>query len=442
VSGLLMIYPCAGAAAGILRRHPPGSIPLPPEMQDMLESVFGVGIGPAEAVRRVVGEVREEGDQALRRWGAVLDGVEPCLLEAGPADFAEAVDRLPEELVRAMRISAERIRSFHYATVPRSLLLPGANGILGSIARPVGRAGIYVPGGSAPLFSTLLMSAIPASCAGVGEIIACTPPGRDGRFPDAILAAASLSGVSRLFCCGGAQAIAAMAFGTRTIPRVDKIAGPGNIFVMLAKREVYGAAGIDGLQGPSELMIVADASADPSLLAADLVAQAEHDPMAAAILVTPDRSLAEETSAEVDRAVPALPRSRTISSSLASRGGAIVVGDLMEAFDIAARYAPEHLELCIADPWSAVGSLGPAGAVFLGSGSCEILGDYVAGPSHSLPTSGSARFSSGLGVQDFMTVTSLIALERDPSLLSAAALMASAEGLDGHAAASRARLAP
>ena len=232
-----------------------------------------------------------------------------------------------------------------------------------------------------------------------------------------------------------------MAFGTRTIPRVDKIAGPGNIFVMLAKREVYGVVGIDGLQGPSELMIIADSSADPSLIAADLVAQAEHDPMAAAILLTPDRSLAEASSAEADRMVPGLARARVIAGSLASRGGAIVVPGLSEAFETAAQYAPEHLQLCVSDPWTAIGNLGPAGAVFLGSGSCEILGDYVAGPSHSLPTCGSARFSSGLGVSDFLTVTSFVALQRDPALLSAAAVMASAEGLDGHAAAAWARVA-
>jgi histidinol dehydrogenase len=273
-------------------------------------------------------------------------------------------------------------------------------------------------------------------------VIACTPPGKDGRIPPVILAAAGVIGVEKVFRLGGAQAIAAMAYGTESVPKVDKIVGPGNLFVMLAKRQVYGAVGIDGLLGPTETMVIADGDAHPATVAADLLAQAEHDVLAQAILVTPSQALADAVAIEIGRQTEQLSRAAIIAESLPYAGGAVIVPDLETAFEVANAYGAEHLQLSVADPFGWLGRVRHAGAVFLGESSFEVLGDYVAGPSHSLPTSGTARFASGINVMDFVKLTSVIGLEADAAsrLSEPAAVLARAEALTGHAAAAEARV--
>jgi histidinol dehydrogenase len=303
--------------------------------------------------------------------------------------------------------------------------------------RPLERVGVYAPGGSAPYPSTLIMCVVPAQVAGVEEITVSTPPGRDGQPAPVILAAAHACGVEKVYRIGGAQAVAALAFGTQSIPRVDKIVGPGNIFVVLAKQQVYGVVDIDGLPGPTETLVVADADADPALVAADLLAQAEHDTLASAILVTPSRSLGEAVQAEVARQMEALSRAEIIAESLDGQGGIVVCADLDQAVELANLYAAEHLCLHVADPWSLVGKVKHAGGVFLGENSYEVLGDYVAGPTHVMPTMGTARFASPLSVRDFTKIISLFALGEDESreIGRAAQTLAEAEGLTAHGAA-------
>lgn len=439
MGGTLRIFESPAEARVILERRPPDEVDLPDETSARLRSLFGPGIDAAGAVRRIVGDVRRRGDEALLHWCLALDGPHAAPVGHGRREFDAALLRVPPTLRDAMEYAAGRIRAFHGARSGGGLLSSDLSGIVGRIESPLSRVGVYVPGGAAPLFSTLLMSAIPSACAGVGEVIACTPPSRDGSVPDPVLAAAALSGVSRLFSCGGAQAIAAMAYGTMTVPRVDKIVGPGNVFVTLAKREVFGAVGIDALQGPSELLVIADCSAEAEDLAADLLAQAEHDEMAAAVLLTPDRGVAAGAARAVDALLPLLPRRRTAEMSLKKRGGAVLVGDLDEAMAVAAAFAPEHLQLSVSDPWPLIGRMGPAGAVFVGARSCEALGDYAAGPSHSLPTGGTARFSSGLWVGDFVRSTSIVALSSCSRPAEAASVMARAEGLEAHAISADAR---
>jgi histidinol dehydrogenase len=327
-------------------------------------------------------------------------------------------------------------------------------GTLGQIVRPLARVGIYVPAGSAPLPSSLLHAAIPARVAGVREIIVCTPPSRritdpagaeDGSgVAPLTLAAARVASVDVVYAIGGAQAIAAMAYGTESVPRVDKIVGPGGLFVTLAKRQVFGAVGIDGLPGPTETLVIADDTADPAIAAADLLAQAEHDLLASAILLTPSRRLAERVQVEVGRQLEALSRADIAAASLSGRGGIVVTVDLAQAVDLANAYAPEHLCLLTAEPWALVGRIENAGGIFVGEHSFEVLGDYVAGPSHVMPTEGTARFASPLSVADFVKRISLIALGPDEGrrLSGPAALLADGEGLTAHAAAARARLQP
>jgi histidinol dehydrogenase len=286
------------------------------------------------------------------------------------------------------------------------------------------------------------MAVIPARVAGVTDFVVCTPPGSDGQVPTVILAAAHIVGIERVYRLGGAQAIAAMAYGTETVPPVDKIVGPGNLFVTLAKRQVYGVVGIDGLLGPTETVVIADESADPGLVAADLLAQAEHDLLASAILITPVRELAEKVAVQIAEQIEKLPRAEIAAASLVHRGGAILVESVEHALEVANAYAPEHLQLSVTDPMRWLGTVQNAGAVFLGEHSFEVLGDYVAGPSHSLPTGGTARFSSGINVLDFVKLIAVIGLEEKAAsqLSRSAAIIAEAEGLNGHAAAARRRI--
>lgn len=429
---MLKIYDVETAWRTILRRTP---IPdeYPPALLASVERVFGTGVTPAAAVAQILVSVRERGDAALHEWSAKLDKVELEDFEVPFSRLAEAFNALPDALSRALATAADRIRAFHQRQPLASWATDDLGGRLGQRLTPIRRAGIYVPGGSAPLPSSLLMSAIPARVAGVEDIVVCTPP----NSHPAILAAAHLCGVKHVFQIGGAQAIAAMAFGTESVPRVDKIAGAGNIFVTLAKQQVFGIVGLDGLAGPTETVVVADASANAAWVAADLLAQAEHDPLATAILLTPDRSLAEAVQIEIGRQMESLSRAGIIAQSLENRGGIVLTPDLETAVRLADEFAPEHLCLSVAEPGHWIERIRNAGGLFAGEHSFEVLGDYVAGPSHVMPTGGTARFASPLNVLDFVKITSIIALDVETSaaLSPLAAEIARAESLTAHAAA-------
>jgi histidinol dehydrogenase len=431
------------ARATILRRDSLRDITVPAWLSDSLQKLFGEPVTPDEAVRRIIRSVRERGDAALFDWNARIDGATLDTLAVPEDEIAAALDAIPVEVADALRYAAERIRRFHEKQPVTGWIDATRKGSLGQLVRPVDSVGVYVAGGTAPLPSSLLMSAIPAQVAGVREIVVTTPPGRGtGAVPPVILAAAAVCGLTKVVRVGGAQAIAALAYGTESVPRVAKIVGPGNLFVTLAKQQVYGDVGIDGLPGPTETMVIADDSADPALAAADLLAQAEHDVLASAILVTPSRALAERVAAEVERRAAVLSRAEIIAQSLTNRSGAVIVRDLEQAFEVANDYAAEHLCLLVANPWEWVGQVRNAGGVFLGETSFEVLGDYVAGPSHVMPTGGTARFASPLNVLDFVKITSLVGLERRAAseLSEVAAVLARAEALTAHAAAAEARI--
>ena len=440
----LRIYELDEARESILKRRSLRDYDVPPRLAESLAALFGEPTTPEEAVRRIIRSVRERGDAALHEWNKRIDGVELESLAVPPERIRAALEAIPAEVADALRFAAARVRAFHEKQPLTGWLDANAEGALGQLVRPVQSVGVYVAGGTAPLPSSLLMSVIPAQVAGVAEIVVTTPPGRpDGNVPDVILAAAAICGVERVYRVGGAQAVAAMAYGTESVPRVAKIVGPGNLFVTLAKQQVFGDVGIDGLPGPTETMVIADESADPALAAADLLAQAEHDVLASAILVTPSRALAERVAAEVARQAARLSRAPIIAQSLASRSGAVIVADLAEAFAVANEYAAEHLCLLVQDPWAWIGAVREAGGVFLGEHSFEVLGDYVAGPSHVMPTGGTARFASPLNVLDFVKITSVIGLrpEAAAELSETAAVLARAEALTAHAASAEARLA-
>jgi len=438
----LRIYSVEEAQRTVLRRRPLDEVELPSAVAERLACIFGAGVGPAEAVARILASVREQGDAAVRDWTRRIDGVELDSLVVPSEAMEAAYAALDPDLRSALEAAARRIEAFHRRQPIHSWLDAQPSGTLGQLVRPIARVGLYVPGGSACYPSSLLMSAIPARVAGVESVAVATPPGRDGGLPAAgILAAARIAGVDRVYRMGGAQAIAALAYGTETVDPVDKICGPGNLFVTLAKRAVMGTVGIDGLPGPTETVVVADESADPRLVAADLLAQAEHDLLATGLLLTPSRALAERAAAEVAQQVAALPRGEVAAEALRLRGGAVVTRSLAEAVELANAYAPEHLCLSVADPWAWLGRVRNAGGVFLGEASCETLGDYVAGPSHVMPTSGTARFASPLSVADFVKITSVIGLNANEArtLAPLAARLARFEGLDAHAAAAEGR---
>jgi histidinol dehydrogenase len=434
---LLKIYDVETAQRTILRRGAVGEEDYPPALLESLARVHGPGTTPAQAVARILAAVRDQGDAALRRWTELFDKVRLDDLAVPPERIAAAAAELPAALLAAMRLAAARIRTFHQRQPLPNWTTEALGGTLGQRATPVRRVGVYVPGGSAPLFSSLLMSAIPAQVAGVEEIVICTPP---NPHP-AILAAAQLIGVERIFQIGGAQAIGALAFGTESVPQVDKIVGAGNLFVMLAKQQVYGVVGLDGLAGPTETLVIADAGANPAWVAADLLAQAEHDPLASAILLTPDRPLAEAVQREIGRQLETLSRAEIAAESLAGRGGIVLTPDLETAAALADAYAAEHLCLAVADPQALAARIRNAGGLFIGERSFEVLGDYVAGPSHVMPTGGTARFASPLNVLDFVKITSLVALDAKTSaaISPAAAELARAESLTAHAAAAEFR---
>lgn len=395
-------------------------------------------------VDAIVGAVRSEGDAAVLRFTGDFDGFvarDAADLKVSPADIDAAAGRVGQELREALLVAARRIRDFHERQRPSSWFVNEGGSFLGQKVTPIDRAGLYVPGGRASYPSTVLMNAIPAQVAGVEEIAMCTPAGPDGSVSDAVLAAASIVGVSEIYKIGGAQAVAAMAFGTETVPRVDKITGPGNIYVTLAKKIVVGEVGIDMLAGPSEVLIVADAGASARLVALDMLAQAEHDPLAAVILVTTSAELAERVENEIEALLPSLSRQEIAVASLRDQGKILVCESVELALEFVNAYAPEHLELMLEDAFSYLGRVRNAGAIFLGPGSGEALGDYVAGANHTLPTSGTARFSSPLGVEDFIKRSSVISLsaETAASLAEPGQTIALVEGLSAHAESMRAR---
>jgi histidinol dehydrogenase len=398
------------------------------------------------AVDEILGGVRTRGDAALREYTARFDGWRPASakeLALTAADF-EAAERAVSPGVRAaFAYAAERIERYHAAAAPKSWRMTDEHGsVLGQEIRPLDRVGVYVPGGRAAYPSTVLMTVVPARVAGVREIVLVTPAGAGGRIEPAVLVAARLAGVTEGYRIGGAQAIAALAYGTARIPRVDKIVGPGNIFVALAKARVFGEVGIDMVAGPSEVVVVADATADPEWVAGDMLAQAEHDSMARALLVTDSAELIPRVAAALERQLAALPRRAIAAESLRANGALIRVENLDDAVTLANRLAPEHLELLVAVPAALLPRVRHAGAVFLGRNTPEVVGDYVAGPNHVLPTAGTARFASPLGTEDFVKRSSVI--EYSPGGLRAAAphlrTLTQIEGLAGHGKAADLRL--
>ena len=427
----------------ILRREGSLEPEVPPALQASLNRLFGEGATPETAVSTILQDVRRRGDTALRHWTKTIDGVDPATLQVDKADIETAVTRIPHDLREALELATQRIRDFHQRQPLPNWETSEMGGRLGQRVTPIQRVGVYVPGGTAPLPSSLLMSVIPAQVAGVPKIVVATPPGKgDGRIPDVILAAAAIAGIDSIFTLGGAQAIAALAFGTGSIPRVDKIVGPGNLFTTLAKRQLYGIVGIDGLYGPTEMVVVADETADPAWVAADMLAQAEHDVLATAILFTPSQTLAEAVQVQIARQMEELSRSEVIAISLANSGGIVLTANLEEACQLASDFAAEHTCIATKNPAAYVDKIPNAGGLFIGERSFEVLGDYVAGPSHVMPTNGTARFASPLNVLDFVKISSIIELDDTTSaqLSPAAACIAQAEALDGHAAAAKQRI--
>jgi histidinol dehydrogenase len=394
-------------------------------------------------VRAILNEVASRGDDALREYTARFDGVQLTHLEVTSEELHRAQAEVSTPVAEALQLAAERIRRFHEHQKRTSWFeADERGGLVGQMVTPLRRVGVYVPGGLAVYPSSVLMCAIPAQVAGVEEIILCTPPRKDGTVHPLVLMAAQQSGVSRIFKVGGAQAVAAMAYGTQSIPAVDKIVGPGNIYVTVAKKLVYGMVGIDMLAGPSEVCILADDTADPRYVAIDMLTQAEHDIHTAAFLITPSRPLAQAVQEEIEKTVAGLPRQDILRQTLAQNGGIVLTRDMEEAVELANLCAPEHLALMVAEPWRYLPLIRCAGAVMMGAYSPQSLGDYVAGPSHTLPTSGTARYASPLNVDDFVKKTSVVCFTRDALQQVAGAIetLAAVEGLEAHLLAVKRRL--
>jgi histidinol dehydrogenase len=423
----------AGAGvAGVIRalERPPGAVD--PQI--------------ASRVTEILTAVRSVGDRALLDYTRRFDRVNLAAadLAVRPEEFAAAERAVGEVTLRSLRYAGDRIERFHRECAPRSWRMRDDHGSrLGQEVRPLDRVAVYVPGGRAAYPSTVLMTVVPARVAGVREIVLVSPPAADGSLNPAVLAAARVAGVTEAYRIGGAQAVAALAYGTETIRRVDKIVGPGNIYVALAKAQVFGDVGIDMVAGPSEVLVVADDTADADFVAADLLAQAEHDPMARAVLLTPSSALRDRVAASLDRQLAALPRRDIAGAALDAHGALVLTDGLEEAVELANGLAPEHLELQVADPEALLARVRHAGAVFLGRHTPEVVGDYVAGPNHVLPTGGTARFSSALSTEDFVTRLSVIEYsavglaEAGPHV----AELSRVEGLDGHGAAAAVRIA-
>ncbi|MBQ3137272.1 MAG: histidinol dehydrogenase [Clostridia bacterium] len=397
----------------------------------------------SDIVSAIIEKVRAEGDKAVLEYTAKFDKAELTALEVTKEEIEEAVASVEPEFLRILKTAAENIRKFHSKQVRNSFIISEDKGIVtGQKITPVEKAGLYVPGGTAAYPSTVLMDSIPAKIAGVKEMCIVTPPNSEGKINPVILAAASIAGVDRIFKVGGAQAIAALAYGTESIPKVDKIVGPGNAFVAEAKKQVYGLVSIDMIAGPSEILVLADGKSNPAYVAADLLSQAEHDKNASAVLVTESLELAEKVSAELERQIPMLERQEIARASIDNNGKIIVAETLSQGIEIANELAPEHLELCVDNPFDLLDSVKNAGSIFMGRYCPEALGDYYAGPNHTLPTGGTARFSSPLSVDDFVkksqftyyTKEALFAVAEDVGFF------AEKEGLTAHAKSATIRL--
>ena len=389
-----------------------------------------------EPVREIIAQVRAKGDEALKRYTKEFDGVDITSVEVGQGAIDEGFRMADPMLVDILYRASERVAAFHQHQVRNSFLVNEEDGILmGQKIIPLERVGLYVPGGTAAYPSSVIMNCIPAKLAGVKEIVMVTPPGKDGKIPPNILAAARICGVNRVFRVGGAQAIAALAYGTESVPRVDKIVGPGNQFVAEAKKQVFGKVGIDMVAGPSEILVIADGKCDPRIVAADLLSQAEHDKNAFAVLVTDSEALAVAVQAAIEEQLPKLRREEIARASIDTNGKIIVADNLDTAVEIANEIAPEHLEVCVDQPFDYLDKIKNAGSIFLGRNCPEALGDYFAGPNHTLPTSGTARFSSPLSVDDFVKKTQYTYYTR-PALEKAqptVSIFAKQEGLTAHA---------
>ena len=394
--------------------------------------------GVEDVVRGIIADVAENGDSALFAYAKKFDRAELDTLEVTQAELDDALLSIPAELIAAMQTAAENIRAFHSMQLREGFRLERPNGVyMGQKITPIEKVGLYIPGGTASYPSTVFMNAIPAKLAGCPLVMMVSPPNANGQIAAPILAAAKLAGVDRVFKMGGAQAVAALAYGTETVPKVDKIVGPGNAYVAEAKRQVFGRVAIDMIAGPSEILVVADETATPAFVAADLLSQAEHDALASAVLITNSRQIAQVVSAEVERQLSTLPREKIARASIENHGKIIVTDDLLCAIDLANDLAPEHLELCVKEPERYLAYVKNAGSVFLGNDCPESLGDYLAGPNHTLPTSGTARFSSPLSVDDFVKKTQYTNFSREAlaELSDKIAVFARAEGLEAHARA-------
>ena len=387
-------------------------------------------------VADIIANVRSNGDKALLEYCERFDKAKLTALQVTAEEIEEAVASVEPEFLEILKKAAANIQKFHQRQVRNSFVISEENGVVvGQKIIPVDRAGLYVPGGTAAYPSTVLMDSIPAKIAGVREVVMVTPPNREGKVNPVILAAAKIAGVDRIFKVGGAQAVAALAYGTESIPKVDKIVGPGNAYVAEAKKQVFGQVSIDMIAGPSEILIVADGASDPRHLAADLLSQAEHDRLASAVLVTNSAKLARAVQAELETQIPMLERAEIARASIDNNGKIIVADTLMQAIDIANEIAPEHLELCVDNPFDYLDAIRHAGSIFLGRNCPEALGDYFAGPNHTLPTSGTAKFSSPLGVDDFIKKTQFTYYTREAlsRVAQDVAYFAKQEGLTAHA---------
>lgn len=394
--------------------------------------------GVEDIVREIIADVAENGDRALIAYAKKFDRAALTELEVTEAEMNDALLSISPELLDAMQTAAENIRAFHSMQLREGFRLERPNGVyMGQKITPIEKVGLYIPGGTASYPSTVFMNAIPAKLAGCSLVVMVTPPNESGTIAAPILAAAKIAGVDRVFKAGGAQAVAALSYGTESVPKVDKIVGPGNAYVAEAKRQVFGRVAIDMIAGPSEILVVADEMATPAFVAADLLSQAEHDALSSAVLITNSRALAEQVSAEVERQLATLPREAIARASIENHGKIIVVDDLLSAIDLSNDLAPEHLELCVKEPERYLAYVKNAGSVFLGNDCPESLGDYLAGPNHTLPTSGTARFSSPLGVDDFVKKTQYTYFSREAlvELADKIAVFARAEGLEAHARA-------
>ncbi len=435
---MLKILELDEALATVLKRRAIDDFPISAAMRQRTIATFGSDLAPHDVVRTILKDVRERGDLALLHWSSRLDGAEITAdqLVVSEEDIATSFDLIDGEAVAAMERVAERIENFHSHNPATSWWSTAQGGVMGQLIRPLQRVGVYIPGGTAPLASTLLMTTIVARAAGVEDVVVCSPPVRGGHLPHpAVLAAAGIADVDTVYAIGGVQAIGALAYGTNSVQKVDKICGPGNAFVVLAKKEVFGTVGIDSLPGPTETVIVADEFANPVWVAADLMAQAEHT-AGTALLLTPSKKLARAVNKSFAALLEKLPAANQaeIRDSFAHRSAIILTEDLLEAISLGDDFAPEHFCLSVQDPWAWVDKVRNAGGVFVGEHSFEVLGDYAAGPSHQMPTGGTARFTSPCNVLDFLRVTNVIALDATTSrsLAPLASKIAQVEGLFAH----------